>query len=40
LNPPDQRDRGYLVVDIGMAPVKPAEFVVFRFQQYSQNGAT
>jgi phage tail sheath protein FI len=40
LNPPDQRDRGYLVVDIGMAPVKPAEFVVFRFQQYSQNAAT
>jgi phage tail sheath protein FI len=34
LNPPDQRDKGYLVVDIGLAPVKPAEFVVFRFQQF------
>jgi phage tail sheath protein FI len=34
-NPSDVRDRGQLIVDIGMAPVKPAEFVVFRFSQYT-----
>ena len=38
-NPPDVRDRGQLVIDIGMAPVKPAEFVVFRFSQYAGGGA-
>jgi len=32
LNPPDVRDRGQLFVDIGLAPVKPAEFVVFPLQ--------
>jgi phage tail sheath protein FI len=39
LNPPDVRDRGQLIVDIGLAPVKPAEFVVFRFSQFSGGGA-
>ena len=39
LNPPDVRDRGQLIVDIGMAPVKPAEFVVFRFSQFAGGGA-
>ena len=34
-NPSDVRDRGQLIVDIGLAPVKPAEFVVFRFSQYT-----
>jgi uncharacterized protein len=34
-NPADVRDRGQLIVDIGLAPVKPAEFVVFRFSQYT-----
>jgi len=29
-NPPDQVDRGQLVVDVGVAPVRPAEFVVVR----------
>ncbi|HEU4322067.1 MAG TPA: phage tail sheath subtilisin-like domain-containing protein [Roseiflexaceae bacterium] len=38
LNPPSVRDSGYLIVEIGLAPVKPAEFVVFRFSQYSGIG--
>jgi len=33
LNPPEVRDAGQLVVEIGLAPVKPAEFVIFRFSQ-------
>ncbi|HVO84758.1 MAG TPA: phage tail sheath C-terminal domain-containing protein [Syntrophobacteria bacterium] len=32
-NPPEVRDAGRLVIDIGVAPVKPAEFVVFRITQ-------
>jgi len=32
-NPPDVRDAGQLVVLIGLAPVKPAEFVVFKLSQ-------
>jgi phage tail sheath protein FI len=39
INPPDVRDRGQLVVEIGMAPVKPAEFVIFRLSQFSGGGA-
>ncbi len=39
LNPPDVRDRGQLFVDIGLAPVKPAEFVVFRFSQWAGGGS-
>jgi phage tail sheath protein FI len=35
-NPPDSRDAGVLTVDIGVAPVKPAEFVVFRLSQFSE----
>jgi phage tail sheath protein FI len=35
LNPPHQRDLGQLVVEVGIAPVKPAEFVVFRVSQWS-----
>jgi len=38
-NPADVRDRGQLVIDVGLAPVKPAEFVVFRFSQYAGGGA-
>jgi phage tail sheath protein FI len=38
LNPPAQRDLGILVVEIGLAPVKPAEFVIFRFKQMSGGG--
>lgn len=32
-NPPEVRDAGQLICEIGIAPVKPAEFVVFRFSQ-------
>jgi len=32
-NPPNVRDAGQLICEIGMAPVKPAEFVIFRFSQ-------
>ena len=34
-NPPDMVDAGYVVCEIGIAPVKPAEFVVFRLAQFS-----
>jgi hypothetical protein len=34
-NPPDQRANGYLIVEVGVATVYPAEFVVFRIQQYT-----
>jgi phage tail sheath protein FI len=34
LNPPESRDLGRLVIEIGMAPVKPAEFVIFRISQW------
>jgi phage tail sheath protein FI len=39
LNPPESRDLGRLVIEVGMAPVKPAEFVIFRFSQFSGGGA-
>jgi hypothetical protein len=38
LNPADVRDRGQLVIEVGMSPVKPAEFVIFRFSQFSGGG--
>ena len=34
-NPPDVIDRGQLIVEVGIAPVKPAEFVIFRIAQFS-----
>jgi uncharacterized protein len=37
-NPPESVDLGRLVVEIGLAPVKPAEFVIFRISQW-QGGA-
>jgi len=37
-NPKELRDLGYCVIEVGMAPVKPAEFVVFRISQ-KQDGA-
>jgi phage tail sheath protein FI len=37
-NPSITRDAGQLFVDIGIAPVKPAEFIVFRIGQYSPEG--
>ena len=38
LNPPDVRDRGQLIIEIGLAPVKPAEFVIFRLSQLAGGG--
>ncbi len=38
-NPPEVIDAGQVVVVIGIAPVKPAEFVIFRIGQ-TQTGAT
>jgi len=38
LNPPEIRDQGKLVIEIGLAPVKPAEFVIFRFSQWAGGG--
>jgi phage tail sheath protein FI len=34
-NPSEVIDAGQLVVEIGVAPVKPAEFVIFRIAQFS-----
>lgn len=39
LNPPEVRDQGKLIIEVGLAPVKPAEFVIFRFSQMSGGGA-
>jgi phage tail sheath protein FI len=39
LNPPESRDLGRLIIEIGMAPVKPAEFVIFRISQWAGPGA-
>ncbi len=33
-NPPDSIDLGKLVCEVGIAPVKPAEFVIFRVTQW------
>jgi phage tail sheath protein FI len=33
-NPPDMVEAGQVTTEIGIAPVKPAEFVVFRISQY------
>jgi phage tail sheath protein FI len=38
-NPQSSRDDGLLIVDVGVAPVKPAEFVVFQISQW-QGGST
>jgi Bacteriophage tail sheath protein len=38
LNPPEQRDLGRLFIEIGMSPVKPAEFVIFRISQWAGGG--
>ncbi|HPH97415.1 MAG TPA: phage tail sheath family protein [Anaerolineaceae bacterium] len=39
LNPPEVRDMGRLIVEIGMSPVKPAEFVIFRISQWAGPGS-
>ena len=38
-NPPENRDAGILTVEIGIAPVEPAEFVVFRLSQLADGAA-
>ncbi|MEU6707893.1 phage tail sheath family protein [Streptomyces wuyuanensis] len=38
-NPQENRDRGILTVEVGIAAVKPAEFVVFRIAQYSEGAS-
>lgn len=37
-NPPEVIDAGQVVCEIGVAPTKPAEFVVFRLSQWSGGG--
>jgi hypothetical protein len=37
-NPPEVRDLGQVVTEIGVAPVKPAEFVIFRISQWAGPG--
>ena len=37
-NPPEAIDAGQVLCLIGVAPVKPAEFVIFRLSQYSGGG--
>jgi phage tail sheath protein FI len=39
-NPPDSIDLGRLVVEVGIAPVKPAEFVIFRISQWAGGAAS
>ncbi len=34
-NPPDVIEAGQVIVEIGIAPVKPAEFVIFRISQFT-----
>ncbi|MEO6884741.1 MAG: phage tail sheath subtilisin-like domain-containing protein [Jatrophihabitantaceae bacterium] len=38
-NPPESIDQGLLIVEVGIAPVKPAEFVVFRIAQTKQSSS-
>ncbi|HEY3736504.1 MAG TPA: phage tail sheath subtilisin-like domain-containing protein [Jatrophihabitans sp.] len=38
-NPPESIDEGKLVVEVGISPVKPAEFVIFRISQQKQTAA-
>ncbi|MEU9047884.1 MULTISPECIES: phage tail sheath family protein [unclassified Kitasatospora] len=36
-NPPESIDLGQVICEIGVSPVKPAEFVVFRLSQFSDS---
>jgi hypothetical protein len=36
LNPAASRDLGRLIMEIGISPVKPAEFIIFRISQWSE----
>ena len=35
-NPEEVRDAGQLIIEVGVAPVKPAEFVIIRIKQKTQ----
>jgi len=35
-NPPEARDAGELLCEIGISPVKPAEFIVVRIHQWTR----
>jgi uncharacterized protein len=35
LNPHEIRDLGQLIIEVGLSPVKPAEFVIFRISQWA-----
>jgi phage tail sheath protein FI len=35
LNPAEVRDLGQLIIEVGLCPVKPAEFVIFRISQWA-----
>ena len=37
-NPPETIDAGQMICEIGMCPVKPAEFVIFRIGQMPAGG--
>jgi len=39
-NPASSVDEGKLIVEVGIAPVKPAEFVIFRISQWQGGGDT
>ncbi len=39
LNPTSVRDAGQVIIEIGICPVKPAEFVIFRISQWAGAGA-
>ena len=38
-NPPESIDQGKVIVEVGIAPVKPAEFVIFRIAQIKETSA-
>lgn len=39
-NPQETRDLGQLIIEVGIAPVKPAEFVIFRISQWAGSAAS
>jgi phage tail sheath protein FI len=39
-NPSEVRDLGQVIIEIGLAPVKPAEFVIFRISQWATGSET
>lgn len=38
LNPPEVRDLGQVITEIGVSVVRPAEFVIFRISQWAGPG--